>query len=69
MKHTFTKSQIVAIENLIAVAEQHYDTRRVVGADDIIVLNSARYLQRIVDKWNKQNDVQVQHQTQETRQG
>ena len=69
MKHTFTKSQIVAIENLIAVAEQHYDTRRVVEADDIIVLNSARYLQGIVDKWNKQNDVQVQHQTQETGQG
>ena len=55
MKHIFTQEQITAIRNLIVVAEEHYDSKRVVDADDVIVLNSAEELKKVLDKWDKRH--------------
>ena len=57
MRYKLTPELITAMKNLITIAEEHYDTRRVIDADDVIVLNSAQALQRVITEYETNQDV------------
>lgn len=39
---------IIALENLIIVAEERYDSRRIVDADDVIAMNSISTIRQLI---------------------
>ena len=51
MKYKITPELITALKNLITVAEEHYDAQQIVDADDVIVLNSATEVKKLLAAW------------------
>ena len=53
MKHTVTREQITAINNLITVAEEQHSTHNPgrIDADDIILKQSIDVARSITNKW------------------
>ena len=45
---------IIALENLIIVAEEQYDSRRIVNANDVIAMNSISTVRQFIK--NLQDD-------------
>tara|TARA_R110002167_G_scaffold65261_4_gene184396 strand:+ start:263 stop:445 length:183 start_codon:yes stop_codon:yes gene_type:complete len=60
MKYEITEELVIALENLAVIAEEVYDSRRVVEADDIIALQSAEMVRKIVKRWKDKNDPPLQ---------
>ena len=46
---------IIALENLITIAEEQYDSRRIINADDVIALNSVATVRQFI-KNTQDND-------------
>ena len=49
MNYNIEKNHITAMQNLIKIAHEHYDSRQVVCTDDVIALQSAQLLNKIVE--------------------
>jgi len=57
MLYEVSNETITAIKNVTIHIEELYDSRRVVDADDIIMLQSIKELNKIVEAWEHQEEL------------